>query len=80
MCLRPAISGDPIACAHASLWRTLDGSVAGFTPPGMKGRLRLFKTYFVMGRGANNRTMWRNRSFLYGLAMQTTAPSECALE
>src|SRR5262249_47575181 len=45
-----------------------------------EGRLRLFKTYFVMGRGANDRTMWRNRSFLYGLAMQTTAPSECALE
>jgi len=30
--------------------------------------------------GASRRTTWPRRSCLYGLAMQTTAPSECAFE
>ena len=33
-----------------------------------------------MGGGARSRAIFVMRSILYGFAMQTTAPSECALE
>jgi hypothetical protein len=39
------------------------------------------KSFFAeAGGGASKRAMLAMRSILYGLAMQTTAPSECALE